>query len=145
MMTQHTFLKNSGVYEMFGLDFILDQDLNLWFLECNASPVMQGTSVEKEIFQSTLLKDMFNIEYSLLRSRFKRIKALENEIEIARNSSADFNITSYREKFLEAEKNYLDPEFPFDANSSFSKIIDLNLKGKAAFVDMFPDKCFDDF
>ncbi len=144
MMTQHTYLRNSGVYEMFGLDFILDKDLNLWFLECNASPVMQGTSVEKELFQTTLLKDMFNIEYSLLRSRFKRIKSLEAEIEKDRNSS-NFNITSYKEKFAAAELNVLDPEFPSDPQSSFTKIIDLNLKGPEAFANLFPDKCFDNF
>ena len=32
------FLKESNVFEMFGLDFMLDDKLNLWFIECNASP-----------------------------------------------------------------------------------------------------------
>mmetsp|Transcript_4528 Transcript_4528/g.3745 ORF Transcript_4528/g.3745 Transcript_4528/m.3745 type:complete len:144 (-) Transcript_4528:63-494(-) len=31
-------LKSPSVFEMFGLDFLLDERLNLWFIECNASP-----------------------------------------------------------------------------------------------------------
>lgn len=50
MMTQHSYLKDSRVFEMFGLDFLLDSKLNLWFIECNASPVIQGTSEEKAKF-----------------------------------------------------------------------------------------------
>lgn len=39
MMTQHSYLRSSNVFELFGLDFMLDEHLNLWFIECNASPV----------------------------------------------------------------------------------------------------------
>lgn len=49
-MSEHTFLKDSRVFEMFGLDFLFDTSLNLWFIESNASPVMQGTSEEKALF-----------------------------------------------------------------------------------------------
>jgi len=49
-MTKKDFVKQSNVYELFGLDFMLDENLNLWFLECNASPVYQGTTPEKFIF-----------------------------------------------------------------------------------------------
>ena len=39
-MSKDYLLKDSRVYEIFGLDFVLDKNLTLWFLECNASPVM---------------------------------------------------------------------------------------------------------
>ena len=32
-------IKKPSVFELFGLDFMLDEDLNLLFIECNASPV----------------------------------------------------------------------------------------------------------
>ena len=50
MMSKDLYLKESNVFELFGLDFMLDDDLNLWFIECNASPVFQGTCPAKEIF-----------------------------------------------------------------------------------------------
>ena len=40
MMSKHTFLQDSRVFEFYGLDLMLDDDLNLWYLECNPSPVM---------------------------------------------------------------------------------------------------------
>jgi hypothetical protein len=41
-MSKNGFFKDSRGYEMFGLDFVLDENLNLWFIECNASPVLIG-------------------------------------------------------------------------------------------------------
>lgn len=49
-MSEHAFLKDPRVFEMFGLDFLFDNKLNLWFIESNASPVLQGTSEEKMLF-----------------------------------------------------------------------------------------------
>jgi D-alanine-D-alanine ligase-like ATP-grasp enzyme len=40
MMAKHSFLKDSRVFEVFGADFMFDDNLNLWFIECNASPVL---------------------------------------------------------------------------------------------------------
>ena len=47
---KQAFMKDSRFFEIFGLDFMLDSDLNLWFIESNASPVFEGTSKTKEIF-----------------------------------------------------------------------------------------------
>lgn len=46
-MSHSSFFKDARVFEMFGMDFVMDDKLNLWFIECNASPVLQGTSEEK--------------------------------------------------------------------------------------------------
>ena len=47
---------------MFGCDFIMDDQLNLWYIECNPSPVYEGTTPEKFIFQTNMLRDAFEIE-----------------------------------------------------------------------------------
>lgn len=31
MMTKHSYLEDSRVFEFFGLDFMLDDELNLWY------------------------------------------------------------------------------------------------------------------
>lgn len=150
MMSEHAFLKKSNVFEMFGLDFILDDELNLWFIECNASPVFQGTSVEKEIFQTRMLRDMFNIEYSYLRSRVKRLKNWSkkyHENRIAGNSS--INDEEFRKEFRDINRNRLDYGYADSKelkNNTFTKIIDMSLgsNSKDAFNNMFENDCFED-
>lgn len=138
MMSEHSFLKKPNVFEIFGLDFVIDENLNLWFIESNASPVFQGTSEEKEIFQSTMLKDMFDIEYSYLRSRVKRAVKFFKDPKNKKLSKA-----KRVSKFRKLNKNYLEKEFEIPKNS-FSKIVDLNLKGDDAFANLVKRKCFFD-
>ena len=149
MMTEHAFLKKSNVFEMFGLDFILDEDLNLWFIECNASPVFQGTSVEKELFQTRMLKDMFNIEYAFLRSRTKRLKNWAkkyHENRLAGNST--ISDEEFKREFRGANKNWLEgyADLKELKNNTFTKIIDMGLgsNSKEAFNNMFENDCFAD-
>lgn len=150
MMTEHGFLKKSNVFELFGLDFLLDDDLNLWFIECNASPVFQGTSAEKEIFQTRMLKDMFNIEYAYLRSRVKRLKNWAKKYHEAKFvNGSSVNDEEFKQDFNKINRNKL--EFNFAdlkelKNNTFTKIIDMNLgKGsKEAFHNMFELDCFED-
>ncbi|RZM27129.1 MAG: hypothetical protein EOO88_14520, partial [Pedobacter sp.] len=79
-MSQYSFLRQSPLFELFGVDFMLDSDLNLWFIECNTSPVLKGTSDEKERFVSKMLRDQFEIVIGLLRSRMKRVLVFVNQI-----------------------------------------------------------------
>lgn len=39
MLAKPNLYKKPNIYELFGLDFMLDENLNLWFIECNPSPV----------------------------------------------------------------------------------------------------------
>mmetsp|Transcript_34259 Transcript_34259/g.30990 ORF Transcript_34259/g.30990 Transcript_34259/m.30990 type:complete len:206 (-) Transcript_34259:420-1037(-) len=66
-------LHSSSVFEMFGIDFVIDENQKIWFIECNPSPQLIGTSPAKTTFLRTLLKDMFYIEHAFLKSRWKRI------------------------------------------------------------------------
>jgi len=40
-------LRHPGVFELYGVDYLFDSELHLWFLEVNRSPAMQATTVEK--------------------------------------------------------------------------------------------------
>ena len=139
MMSEHSYLKKPNVFEIFGLDFVIDENLKLWFIESNASPVFQGTSKEKEIFQSTMLKDMFEIEYAYLRSRVKRISSFVKSLKGKKLGKAVIT-----KKFKKMNRNTLEKGFEIPAKSSFSKIIDLNLKGNDAFDNLIDRKCFFD-
>lgn len=65
-MVYEQLLHHPGVYELFGVDFMFDDDLNLWFLEVNRSPAMQATTQEKGRIQSKMTQDILEIELTLL-------------------------------------------------------------------------------
>jgi len=49
--------KSSNLYEMFGVDFVIDEDFNLFVIEVNASPMIIGTSREKTKLMKKMFKD----------------------------------------------------------------------------------------
>lgn len=55
-----------GLFSLYGLDFILDDRLKLWFIEANRSPSLEGSSSEKSEIVNTLIEDVSNIQYHLL-------------------------------------------------------------------------------
>ena len=97
-LTQEPFLVRSSIYELFGVDFMLDENLNLWFIESNSAPMLVGGSEEKERFVTKMLKDQSEIITGLLRSRMKRVisyvNSLLEEDEVLRMSSEDIYIPS---------------------------------------------------
>jgi len=148
-MSQHSFLKWSGVYELYGPDFILDENLNLWFLECNSSPALVGTSASKEKFLIEMLTDHYDIVINYLRSRTKRIINFVNRvIEDAKTSNYPLdkylsrNFALLRKEFIDVTKNYFEPEFQPRSNNSFSKIIDENEDGLSRYSGFIPLECF---
>lgn len=65
-MNIEKFLHHPGVYEMYGVDFMFDSNLHLWFLEVNRSPALMATTEEKGRIQSKLIQDTLDVEYALL-------------------------------------------------------------------------------
>jgi hypothetical protein len=59
-------MHHPGVFELYGVDFMFDSQLHLWFLEINRSPSMQATTEEKGRLQSNLISQMMEIEFALL-------------------------------------------------------------------------------
>jgi len=46
------------------------------------------------------------------------------------------------EKFKNINKNYLEKEYQVTSNNSWTKIMDLNEKGKDAYAGLFEENCF---
>ena len=68
-MVYDELLPHPGVFEIFGLDFLLDDTFNLWFLEANKSPAMMATTETKGTIQKRMIKDLLEIEYALLENK----------------------------------------------------------------------------
>ena len=143
-MSHKSFLKHSGVFEMFGLDFLLDEHLNLWFIECNASPQLIGTSELKTQFLTNMLTDIFEIQFAYLRSRMRRIhKFLERFFKETENAS-HIDWESWREHFKKINQNKLDPEFKLRDNLTFTLIMDKSKKGADGYFGLIDSDCVDD-
>jgi len=147
-MSQATFAKKSSLYEIFGLDFMLDQNLDLWFIEANAQPLLDGWSADTKIFFNAILYDSFEIVYGLLRSRVKRIvhfvnKIIEEEQALRFDSNAIFfmDLQKKREEFKKIIMNYFEPEFLPGPNNGFSLIVDDNLDGVARYNYLLEKEC----
>lgn len=59
-------LKHPGVFELFGVDYLFDTNLNLWVLEINRSPAIQGTSDDKRNLLLKMMHGIFDIEFALM-------------------------------------------------------------------------------
>jgi len=149
-MTQGPFLKRSNIYELFGIDFIFDDDLNLWFIECNSGPVLEGTSHEKELFITKMLRDHFEIMFGYLRSRMKRVILYVNDLarEIPEENIYfdGIMVPDYDRRkaaFDKLSKNYLEPEYEVGKENGWRKVIDEGLEGVARYAGFIPEECLE--
>ena len=147
-MSEHAFLSRSSISELFGVDFMLDSNLNLWFIECNSGPVFKGTSDEKMSFLIKMLSDHFDIVFGLLKSRMKRIIHYVNRVTTNREfkwlEEGDIEIVGLEEKikeFAAITQNRFEPEFEMDASNGFRKIIDANLQGVDVYAGLIDKEC----
>lgn len=149
-MTKHVYSKRPNVWELFGVDFMLDQDLNLWFIECNTGPVLKATNREKGQIMKTMLKDMFEIVNAQLRSRLKRVIGFVNDLtregalKLSNSGTVELpNLAQKRERFRELLVNKVEKEFAVSPNNSWMKIVDESLAGPGRYNGMFSSDCFD--
>ena len=144
-MTEDAFIKHSGVFELFGLDFMLDDKLKLWFIECNSSPQYIGTNKYKTEMLTKMLKDMFEIEYGLLRSRMKRVmEFIKSSRDVSGKSEAE--LQSLKEKFEMLNRNKFEPEYLPSANNGWQKIVDKMMvqNKKEQYMGLIHEECIDD-
>ena len=139
-MTSHAFRKDKTTFQLFGVDFLLDTNLNLWFIEANSGPAIGGYSVPMEKFIVEMVQDHFDIVYGILRSRVKRILNYINKIvqegEVILLSTGEVeikNLEAKRREFDKVSKNYFEKEFEPKPTNGFKKIVDANYEG----VDMY--------
>lgn len=145
LMTQHTYWQGSNVFEMFGVDFMLDEDLNLWFIECNSSPQYTATNKYKAELMIKMLLDMFEIQFAYYRSRMLRTFRLISKFNEDVSQDKDIDYLEYKKKYIIASLNRLEPEFQLSPNNTFVPIIDMNrkVKGENPFFDYIPKECAD--
>ena len=61
MASKEHLYRNPGVYEMFGVDVILDEDLKFYVIEINPSPMIISNLSKKTQILERMTSGMFNI------------------------------------------------------------------------------------
>jgi len=148
--TSGPFVKFSQTYELVGADFMLDDDLNLWIIECNTKPRLQPYTMvyksDREPFFS-VISDEFDIVFALARSRLKRaikyINKIVNDLgDIGNDDPVELSDLEEKiQEFREITKNRFEPEFQPKPFNTFSKFVDENLEGPERYAGLIEPDC----
>jgi len=148
-MSEKYYAKQSSLSELYGIDLMLDDNLDVWFIELNTMPLIAGWNPVTIKFFNNLMKDYFEIEFALLRSRMKRVVQYINVLTM---SNAEWTvgddgieIPNFEEAKKEFEKitmNSFEPEFVPKSTNGFQLIVNHNLKGADRYAGYLPKDCF---
>lgn len=138
-MTADSYWKESNVYTMHGVDFVMDDNMKLWFIESNPSPLLHGTT--KQHVYNDVLRSMFDIQFAYYRSRMARVLKVMSRLqkEIEENDTVDYG--KWKEEYRDAVKNRLEPEYQLSKNNTFKLIMDENLPGTDAYFGHISSEC----
>ena len=90
-------MKRKHCFELFGYDFIIDEDLNTWMIEVNTNPCLEESSSILQMYLPRLVEDMLSLSVDSLFRQFKG--------DLKRNGEGD-------QKEVESEKKGKRYKFP---------------------------------
>lgn len=64
--SEHKLLPHPGVYALLGVDFMIDENLNIWLLEIVISPGLDPIGEKKTRIMTDVLEGTIEIEFALL-------------------------------------------------------------------------------
>ena len=64
-------MKRKHCFELFGYDFIIDEDLNTWMIEVNTNPCLEESSSILQMYLPRLVEDMLSLSVDALFKQFK--------------------------------------------------------------------------
>lgn len=70
--------KRKSCFELFGYDFIIDEDFNLWLIEVNTNPCIEESSNILKMYLPRLIDDMLKLSVDQFYADFNT-KASEND------------------------------------------------------------------
>jgi len=143
-MSHKALLKHSGVFELFGMDFMLDDNLNIWFIECNAGPQMVPTGDVKIRLLSTVLTELFEIQFAYLRSRMKRVHTFMKRFHLQTMGTQEIDWNYWQGEFNKTNQNQLETEYAINSTNGFKLIMDKTRPANEAYFDLLEPECIDD-
>jgi hypothetical protein len=94
--------KDSRVGELFGVDFIMDDDLRLWILECNRNPNFLAVTEGRMNKFSGLITEITMLQQAYIRSKYVRIKRFIETMQVN---------PQLKDEFMSLQEDYLEEQF----------------------------------
>jgi D-alanine-D-alanine ligase-like ATP-grasp enzyme len=64
--------RRKSCFEMFGYDFILDSDFNVWLIEVNTNPCIEESSELLKIYLPRMIEDMLKLTVDQMFPKIKK-------------------------------------------------------------------------
>jgi len=132
----------SSVYELYGLDFVMDENLDIWFIECNVAPQIVGTNTRKTQLLTKMIQDMFEIQLAYYRSRMTRTFNFINNILKQNEQESTIDYPQLKKQFdTTININKLEPAFKISKTNGFVLVADKNLPNQKAYLGNIKQEC----
>ena len=145
-MTKEYLTPHSGVFELYAVDFVLDDQLQPWIVDIDNIPIISVGPTESD-FIIKMLNDMFEIHLSIYRSRMKRIFKVVRKLyaEILKlDKPSDYDYIELANEFKTQNKNKIDSDFEISQENSWVKIVDWNKKSGQRYSYLIDSQCIND-
>ena len=142
-MIEERFYQSSDVFEMYGVDIIMDKDFRLYIIEVNASPMVVGTSSKKTALMKNMLTGLMDIVFAQQYSRTSRtLKYVQkHRADILKAKKAG----KHRARFEQLYRNYVEPQYQHMVdNNPWTVLYDGSLDGKyEKYLGLVDNECVD--
>jgi len=141
-MIEKRVYNSSDVFEMYGVDFVIDDDLKVYIIEINASPMIVGTNSRKTQLMEDMLTGMFNITFAQQYSRTKKglnfIKEHHDKIQAADKAEQE----KLSDEFKLLYRNIVSKEYEHMLeNNPWYPVYDGSKNGTSKYHGLITDDC----
>ena len=117
---------------------MLDEDMQLWYIECNPNPLLDG--VKPDII-NRMLRDMFEIQFAIYRSRMERVANVIEKMMETHDAGNVLDFDFWRKEFKAASRNRIDSKYKVSQENTWMKIMDENLDSSEAYFGHIREEC----
>lgn len=104
--------QDSNYYEMLGVDFVIDEDLRVYIIEINASPMIVGTNKRKTQLMQSMLEGLFGITFAQQFSRTERtLNFLERKKAVLQLEDDEGALKGLKKEFDQLYRNDILPKY----------------------------------
>ena len=64
--------RRKSCFELFGYDFILDEDFNVWLIEVNTNPCIEESSELLKVYLPRMIEDMLRLTIDQIFPKIKK-------------------------------------------------------------------------
>ena len=126
-----------------GLDFMIDDNLKVWFIEANSGPQIFDNYAEAWAQNERMIAGSIDIVHSLLKSRLTRVRTFMNSF--TRDyliPQKPFDLKEKQNEFRRLNEDRIDDEFMYKKEGNgWEPVVDLNKPSNEAYFGIIKPGC----